>query len=330
MFTVKVTGVNLPIHRQIPGKDNVWGDYKFYFNEPSIKKCDYWIVMDDYGLYNDNEAIVPPKNVFLVMGEAEGVQIYKDSFVKQFPNIVTVQNKKYPVKNTLRRLYIAPWFVGFDFGTKGEMNCINSYSKSYDELKNMELLGKTKLMSIISSDKAFTEGHRRRLEFAKAVKDYFGDQVDFYGRGIRTFSDKWDVLCPYKYHIAVENYQTVDYITEKLYDAFLGQTYPLYYGAPNVCEYFPKESLTLIDINDIKQSINIIEQTVNSNIYEKHLDSILYARELALDKYNAMHQIIDILSNFTTEGKVKRIILRPACYCGLKGHVKYYAKKFFN
>ena len=49
---------------------------------------------------------------------------------------------------------------------------------------------------------------------------------------------KEDGLKSYKYSIIIENSSEVNYFTEKLIDACLLETVPIYWGAPNISEYF--------------------------------------------------------------------------------------------
>lgn len=93
---------------------------------------------------------------------------------------------------------------------------------NYDDLKGLKTPTKTKLLSVIISDKSFTEGHLKRHDFLQAIKKHFGDQLDIFGRGFNYVNDKWDAIADYKYHVAIENSQYPHYWTEKLADAFLG------------------------------------------------------------------------------------------------------------
>jgi len=104
----------------------------------------------------------------------------------------------------------------------------------------MHSLPKSKLMSVITSSKDFTEGHQKRLNFVRRLKDYFGEDIDVFGRGIREVDDKWDAISPYKYHIALENSVYPHYWTEKLGDVYLSGAYPIYYGCLNLEDYFPE------------------------------------------------------------------------------------------
>ena len=59
-------------------------------------------------------------------------------------------------------------------------------------------------------------------------------------------------------------------ISEKLFDSYLGLSFPIYYGAPNISEYFNENSYKTIDINNISESISTIEGVLSEDIYEKY------------------------------------------------------------
>jgi hypothetical protein len=54
----------------------------------------------------------------------------------------------------------------------------------------------------------------------------------------------------YKFHLAFENECSEDYITEKLWGALSAGTLPIYYGAPNVLQRVPPNSV--VDVNEFK------------------------------------------------------------------------------
>ena len=60
---------------------------------------------------------------------------------------------------------------------------------------------KTKLVSMIASNKRMCEGHARRLQFV----DKFRDKLDFYGRGFNEISCKEDGLRDYMFSVGIEN-----------------------------------------------------------------------------------------------------------------------------
>ncbi len=54
-------------------------------------------------------------------------------------------------------------------------------------------------------------------------------------------SDKRQILCKYKFAFCFENSDSYcGYITEKIFDAFFSGTIPIYFGAPDIQDYIPK------------------------------------------------------------------------------------------
>jgi hypothetical protein len=173
-----------------------------------------------------------------------------------------------------------PWHVGRK--QAGGRNI--SFSKDYDELKSLWPIPKTKLISVIASDKRQAPGHRARYEFVERLKQHFGDRLDVFGWGGREIPDKWDGIAPYKYHIAIENNAQPDYWTEKLSDCYLAGAFPIYYGAPNIHDYFPADCLRWIEITKPEEAIARIDETFQSNPADPM--KLEVCQDLVLNKYN--------------------------------------------
>lgn len=97
--------------------------------------------------------------------------------------------------------------------------------------------GKTGMVSLIASAKRDTEGHRLRhaiVDWARAG----GAPVDVMGRGYSPFERKSDGLAPYRYSVVIENGREPNYFSEKLLDAVLCRTVPIYWGCPNLERFF--------------------------------------------------------------------------------------------
>lgn len=113
------------------------------------------------------------------------------------------------------------------------------FSRSYDCF----IPEKTKLVSMLSSPKDYTEGHRYRLKVAGELKS----KLDLYGgahgsirpgEGTGAHRDKSEAIDPYMFSVVLENDSYPGYFTEKITDCFARGTVPIYYGDPNICEYF--------------------------------------------------------------------------------------------
>jgi hypothetical protein len=132
---------------------------------------------------------------------------------------------------------------------------------SYNDFLKLNSQKKDKEVSIIISNKAFTEGHEQRIKFLDALKKAFGNRIELFGRGYNEIEDKFEALTNFKYSIVMENSSFQDYWTDKLSDTFLCNTYPIYYGCPNILDYFSEDSLNVINIYKINDSINIIKSS---------------------------------------------------------------------
>ena len=111
-------------------------------------------------------------------------------------------------------------------------------------IKEPKIYEKSKIISMIASNKQMCEGHRLRLEW---VERLWG-QVDLYGRGFNEISNKEEGLCDYMFSVAIENGQYETYFTEKLLDCFATGTIPVYLGAPDIGKYFNKDGI--IDLSE--------------------------------------------------------------------------------
>jgi len=285
-----------PIVRQTPDQSGIWEDCHFYINTP-IKRCDYWFVFDS--LIKKERTICPKENTILIAAEPPTIRQYGEQFVNQFGAVITCHRDiNHP--NPIYQHQGLPWHVG-----RRQKNHVNlSFSKDYDELSTIDHFHKDKLISVISSTKNFSTGHRQRNEFVKVLQKHFGNQIDIFGRGIREIEDKWDALERYKYHIALENSSVQDYWTEKLGDAFLAGCYPIYYGCPNIDKYFNPSALTSIDIAHPEKAIDIIEICIKKLKYEHTKQYIEDAKKNMLNKYNLFAMICEYVKN--NQGDLKK------------------------
>lgn len=196
--------------------------------------------------------------------------------------------------------------------------------RSYDELVAMEPPEKTEDLSWITTDKGRdvdgpvgtlrrlmlaagyrrhaskrlplipdqpTDGHILRMDFLKNLEAEHPEVFDLYGRGGFSgphyrgpIEDKWTGLADYRYSLAVENYRGPNYFSEKITDALLAWSMPIYWGCTNLGDYLPEDSYLWLDIEDPdapQQLRKIIEQ----NPWEDRLDAIAEARRRILDEF---------------------------------------------
>ncbi|MHA7775264.1 glycosyltransferase family 10 domain-containing protein [Roseibium sp. M-1] len=278
--------------RQFPALKPVWDEVEFVF-EGDFRTCDIVFVYD--GIQEDLCGKLKAKRSAFIAGEPESVKTYNGDFLNQFDFVLTTDRSTNHPNASYGQLAL-PWHLGAWSASHELLDKPMQYDDFVDWRPE-----KTKTLSVVSSNKSFTEGHRVRLDFAMRLKKYFGDEIDLFGRNIRSFGDKMEVLRDYKYHVAIENSVFKDYWSEKLADTFLSLTYPIYHGAPNIYEYFPKGALSRIDINDAESAIRTIRNIIESDVYDNSMKYIEEAKERVLKKYNIFNALSKIAKSMCEE-----------------------------
>lgn len=142
---------------------------------------------------------------------------------------------------------------------------------------------KRKFCNFIYSNASCGEGAKLRYEFCQKLSEY--KQVDCPGKVLNNMKDainaregnfaegKLKFQKNYKFTIAFENNLYPGYTTEKLSQAFLADTIPIYWGNPEVVRDFnPKAFINCHDYNSIDEVIQrVIELDNNDEEYLKML-----------------------------------------------------------
>jgi len=276
------------ILRQLPS-DGI-KDFQFVINKEG--ECDIVIVFE-YAKH-DIHVKCAPENLWLWSMEPpdEEWEWLRKGF-KYFSKIVTIDENLQHKKIINNQLAI-PWQI----------------EKSYDKL-NIEnyFSHKKKALSFITSNYDRRKGHRVRLKFLKKIQGRLS--FDLWGRGFNPLDDKSEGLIPYKYTIVAENSQYKNYWSEKLADAFLCGCLPIYYGCPNINEYFPEESLIKIDIKKPAEAIKIINCAIKNGEWEKRRHLIEEARKKILNQYQFFNVLLDLLQKHGISKSEKQEIFIP-------------------
>jgi hypothetical protein len=80
---------------------------------------------------------------------------------------------------------------------------------------------------------------------------------------------KYQVMAGYDFVLCLENMQMNGYVTEKIFDCFYSGAIPIYYGAPDIHEYIPKECM------------------INAREYRTWCEAWRYASSLSVDAREA-------------------------------------------
>ncbi len=249
--------------KQTPGNLGIWKNLQ---GTSEINKADIFVVLE---------------------GKPEGVTLDKKRtiFVKREPNYI---KPEFP----LEYKNIIHW-------EKAHCGVTWWLSSSYDELKSMKYPNKVSLASCVASTK-----HKHRNNFIKSLykKRWWAPwkkviNMDLYGRGhnSKVFGERYkgpietdgncklQGLLSYKYSLVLENSQQKNYWTEKLADAYLAWCIPLYWGCPNLGDFFDEKSYFQVDLDTNAKELNdIIRRPIGRGMIE----NLAAAREKILDEFN--------------------------------------------
>ncbi|MBZ0162992.1 MAG: hypothetical protein K8H74_09805 [Notoacmeibacter sp.] len=115
---------------------------------------------------------------------------------------------------------------------------------------------KTNMTSLIASSRANLEGHILRHRIVDWLRENPAIEADIMGRGYRPFDRKSDGLAPYRFSVIIENVREPSYFTEKLIDCLLCNTVPIYWGAPDIGEFFDTRGMLICNsADDIKAAL---------------------------------------------------------------------------
>ena len=151
-------------------------------------------------------------------------------------------------------------------------------------------IAKQRIMSIMVSEKTREAGHSYRHKLVNAILET-NLPIDVYGRGCRYYNYLGDArvkgefqeaepYLPYMYHVAIENFETNAYFSEKIVNALLAQTVPIYMGCRNIDERFPGMVIRLS--GDLKRDMHLLSticadpETYTKAIDIEHVKNVVY------------------------------------------------------
>lgn len=203
--------------------------------------------------------------------------------------------------------------------------------KTYDELFRVPFPLKSRDLSWVTSNygdgtQADTIqvllGHKLRMDFLKRFLERYEIGWHLYGRGLDANAiyrcpcyrgelfDKWDGLENYRYTLAFENSWQKGYFSEKFCDAILAGCMPIYWGCPNLEEFFPEGSFIRLDITAPDAPQQVID-IVHTDYRERNLAALEEAKELILNRYNVwptLHRILNEVQASGPADKPRRLL----------------------
>ena len=68
-------------------------------------------------------------------------------------------------------------------------------------------------------------------------------------------------------------------------------TYPIYFGCKNIYDYFPKESVSIINIHDYEGSLKVIHSVLSKKNQFDNIEALENAKIIAMDEYGLFNRI---------------------------------------
>lgn len=268
--------------------------YQFDFPKPPPQKYPWWQPWSQY------RAIPEPDYTQIL----RGVPKERVIFLMREPPL------EYQLNQTITKYNKARKYCGYvsgpdDYAPKPDyMPAIWYHANSFRELNEMDIPEKQGQCCWITSGIDRSANHKKRLAFLKLLRQS-NFNFDLYGRGLPSWAkgygeikNKWHVMSPYYYNLAIENYTANEwYVSEKLWDPLLAWCLPIYWGGSAADKLLPPGSFLRIPSLDAKGLAYIREVTANLDAWHAAKDAIAEARQVILHKLN----LLEWLSHFVTQ-----------------------------
>ena len=227
-------------------------------------------------------------------------------FIQVEPNII-VNNEQYIIDNHQK------YHTIFTFNKNILEKCSNSKKYIYgttwinkNDYENIDITQKHFKISTLTGSKLIhnASGHifRQTIHHNQmALQQYpitffrsYAQQPHIHDYGNNPFigtqlEDKIELFKEFQFSIVIENSRQINYFTEKLMDCLITKTIPIYWGCPNITEFFDTTGwiiLETISIDEIINKLNIL----NDEYYDNY-------KNIINKNYNETLKYIDIYTN---------------------------------
>ena len=160
----------------------------------------------------------------------------------------------------------------------------------FDDLK----ISKTNNVSFVTSSKSQSGGHMLRLDIMRLLNTVdVSNGLQYYAHQSPPFHHRRnDFFESSKFHISVENSRQKNYFTEKVIDCFASKTVPIYYGCPNIGDWFNMDGM--ITFHDLDE-LELIIRKLDADAYDWRKDAIEENYEIA-KKFHSENDVVPRLT----------------------------------
>ena len=221
-----------------------------------------------------------PKELNNISKEVISNKTFFDKILSSYPEVL--QN----CENSELFLYASCWILTREDGTRA--NHRTEYFNIFNTEKKFQL-------SHVMSNKNFLPGHHLRHQSKEIIlkkRNYnllFPESIPM--------EEKYKLFKNAMFHIAIENTKNINYISEKIIDCFMSYTIPIYWGCPNIEEYFNTDGIIFFET---KEQLNNILDNLTEKDYYNRLSAVLENYEIANKKYafysDRVNEVLDKLT----------------------------------
>lgn len=131
--------------------------------------------------------------------------------------------------------------------------------RNYQMTLDKELLLNRKFCNFIYSNNSSSDPFRKKIFEALSKYKRVDSGGGFLNNMGEKVKDKLAFQKQYKFSLAIENSSSSGYVTEKIYDPFLVQSLPIYWGCPNISSYYHTNSIVnVMDYNSLNEVVEEI------------------------------------------------------------------------
>lgn len=204
-------------------------------------------------IFNDyvptlEELSLNPYNILLILepNELFGLHDWAIGSASSFDCILTWSQK---ILDSCQNAILLPWGTTF-------------LHKNY-RFKELAVMEKKFELSFICGHKNYTQGHKLRHTLFEKFKHIEIPVKKYY----TTEEPKEICFRNSMFHLAVENTRNQNYFTDKIVDAFLTNTIPIYWGCPNIGDFFDERGMIILDSEE--DFVSLVNNLTEEDYYSR-------------------------------------------------------------
>jgi hypothetical protein len=166
------------------------------------------------------------------------------------------------------------------------------------EWQSIDVQAKQFAVSGVAGSKASTDGHLFRRALYMNQHRFPLPTTLFIGQGAALPNiqnnqalgpKKLKLFSTFQFSLVIENSRQANYFTEKLCDCLITKTIPIYYGCPNIGDYFDTSGWIILDRPNVEIALQRMSM-LNPGHYEAYWNTVLH-------NFEAVKQYIDLDEN---------------------------------